>query len=52
MLIGIAIVGVAVALKAFDSDIKDEIFHLWSGIPVSVKSSTPNKEEYGHIRAI
>lgn len=32
--IGIGIVGCSAALKSYDSDIKDEIFQLWVGIPL------------------
>jgi len=36
LLIGIAIIACAIVLKVYDGDLKDELFHLWIGIPLAV----------------
>lgn len=36
ILIGIAIIGCSAAMKSYDGDLKDELFHLWVGIPLFV----------------
>lgn len=35
VLIGIALIGCAAETKVLSSDVSDEVFHLWIGIPVS-----------------
>lgn len=37
VLTGIALIGCAAETKVLSSDVSDEVFHLWIGVPVSPK---------------